>query len=467
LTNDICPFELNLNHSTATKLQCYTTLRHLPGRRLVCSGRWDGEQVVVKLFEGKKALRYWEREIRGINLLQQRGVATPALLFAGTLADNTTPVLITRMITGAKTAQERWGRCADDTERVHLLRTLTEVIAQQHKHGLWQEDLHLGNFLLRADEVFTIDGDAIRAKIAPVLLPQRISRSNMGLFLAQIPPAYEYLFMDILKHYTNVSGQSMQAWESLLAMELPQQRRKRRHAYVAKAFRTCSEFTHRRQMGQLLIHRTDAPAELVQQLQLDPDSLVQQGVVLKAGNSATVVRIGVGTEEWVIKRYNLKTPWHMLKRCMRPTRAAISWGNAHRLKISDINTPQPVAMMEKRFGPLRLTGYYVCRYVEAPNVTEYFSCSNVMDMQQSQAAIALVQMFELFYRLGIHHGDCKASNFLLKNHNPWVIDLDAMREFSSRKNYMRHYKTDRARFLRNWEPGSSVRDWFDKHLPQT
>lgn len=296
---------------------------------------------MVKIFQGRKNIRYWKREKRGIELLQRRDIATPALLFAGTLANKTTPVLITRLVAKAETALERWERCSDDAGRLRLLLALTGIIAQQHKRGLWQEDLHLGNFLLHADEIFTIDGDAIHAKIESAPLPQRISRRNMALFLAQIPPIYEYLFEAILKHYTSFTDQSPQEWETLLTTELPQQRRKRRHAYVSKAFRTCSEFTRLRQKGQLLIHRSDAPAQLVQQLQRNPDALIHQGEILKNGNSATVVKTELGAREWVVKRYNIKNPWHMLKRCLRPTRAAISWGNAHRLKISGINTPSP------------------------------------------------------------------------------------------------------------------------------
>jgi tRNA A-37 threonylcarbamoyl transferase component Bud32 len=467
LTSYTSPFELKLKHHTAAVLQCHTFLRHLPGRRLVCVATWGDEQVVVKLFQGRKALRYWEREKRGIELLKQRGIATPELMFVGFSDDNTTPVLITRMISGAQTALERWERCSNDGERLDLLKALVEVIAQQHKHGLWQEDLHLGNFLLRGDKVFTLDGDAIRAKIRTALLPPYISRGNMSLFLAQIPPTHAHLFEDILRHYTRASGQSLQQWQSLLTTELPQQRRKRRRTYVSKAFRTCTEFIRKRKKGQLLIHRSDAPPELIRLMENDPDSLIEQGTILKDGNSSTVVRVESGSDAWVIKRYNIKNPLHLLKRCLRPTRASISWGNAHRLKISGINTPQAVAMAEKRFGPLRLTGYYVCRYVEAPDVAEYFSGERIESSPQIQAANALVRIFELFYNLGIHHGDCKATNFLLKEQEPWVIDLDAMREFNSRQKFLRHYKIDRARFLRNWNQGSKVREWFDKQLPPT
>lgn len=466
MTHNTCPFQLNLNHPSAARLECHTTLRCLPGRRQVCAATWDDEQVVVKLFLDRKAQRYWEREKRGIELLRQRDIATPELLFAGFSKDDNIPVLITRMISGAQTALERWERCSNDNERLDLLKSLVEVIARQHKHGLWQEDLHLGNFLLSADEVFTLDGDAIRAKIRTALLPPYISRGNLSLFFAQIPPPYAHLFEDTLNHYISASGQSLQQWQSLLTTELPQQRRKRRRTYVSKAFRNCTEFTRKRKKGQLLIHRSDAPPELIRSLENDPDSLIEQGTILKNGNSSTVVRVESGSDEWVVKRYNIKNLWHFLKRCLRPTRAAISWGNAHRLKISGINTPQAVAMAEKRFGPLRLTGYYVGRYVEDPDVAEYFSADSIEDTPQIQAATALVRLFELFYNLGIHHGDCKATNFLLNEQHPWVIDLDSMREFNSHQSFLRHYRVDRARFLRNWKPDSKVREWFDKRLPQ-
>lgn len=445
-------------------VRCEELLRHLPKKRRMYAGHWGERPVGIKIFEGRGAKRYWEREKRGIELLRQRKIPTPELLFAGTLPD-ATPILITAFIPTASTAQEQWQRCETEQERLALLRALTRTIAHMHCQGLWQKDLHLGNFLLSQGEIFTIDGDAICARRAAKLLPARMRQTNFTLFLAQIPPAYEHLFANLLEYYCAETGDKLNVWATLLSEKVPARRKKRRLMYIAKAFRTCSEFTRHHTRSQLTLHRTDAPASLIQQLLDAPDALLAQGEILKDGNSATVVRLQSAEGDWVIKRYNIKGFWHGLKRCLRPTRAAVSWGNAHRLKISEINTPHALAMAEKRFGPFRFTGYYVCAYVAAPDAGTYFNAAAPVDAEQQRAIDTLTQMFRLLYRLGIHHGDCKATNFLLKDEAPWVIDLDAMREFRSRRNFLRHYKVDRVRFLRNWEPNSAMHRQFDAKLP--
>ena len=75
-------------------------------------------------------------------------------------------------------------------------------------------------------------------------------------------------------------------------------------------------------------------------------------------------------------------------------------------------------------------------------------------------------MFELFKKLGIHHGDCKATNFLMVNDTPCVLDLDAMFEPPNRESFNRLYKVDRERFLSNWQTSPELRSWFDLHLPR-
>ena len=432
----------------------------------MCTGTWGDKNVVVKMFQGKKARYYWNREKRGIDTLVHRAIPTPKLLLAGELQDST-PVLITEFICASETALEVWNQRCSDAERSALLHDLVGTVAELHNKGLWQQDLHLGNFLVSAGNIYALDGDAVRARPEPDLLPAHISRKNLALFLAQIPPAYEYFFEEILRHYCILTGQKLKTWETLLDNELPAQRKKRRLSYVAKAFRTCSEFACRHTWKHRIIQRKDAPQELMRQLRTNPDALITQGTMLKSGNSATVVHLHNAEGDWLIKRYNIKSFWHGLGRCLRPTRAAVSWGNAHRLKISGINTPRAIAVMEKRFGPLRFTGYYVSEYIAAPSVTRYFIADSATPEQQAQVVTAMAQLFRLLLRLGIYHGDCKASNFLIKDETPWVIDLDSMREFRSRRRFLHHYAKDRARFLRNWKPESEIRSRFAVTLPRT
>ena len=50
----------------------------------------------------------------------------------------------------------------------------------------------------------------------------------------------------------------------------------------------------------------------------------------------------------------------------------------------------------------------------------------------------------------ISHGDMKATNFLMSEEGPVIIDLDAMREHKNRERFHRAFNKDMDRFMRNW-----------------
>ena len=123
-------------------------------------------------------------------------------------------------------------------------------------------------------------------------------------------------------------------------------------------------------------------------------------------------------------------------------------------------------MIEKRFGPLRSTGYYVTDFVSGPKADEFFQDSSLTKASVISLSEKFVDLFALFKSLGIHHGDCKATNFLIKDDSPWVLDLDAMCECSSPERFKKLYRVDKNRFLLNWQTHPELQRWFDDHLPR-
>ena len=51
----------------------------------------------------------------------------------------------------------------------------------------------------------------------------------------------------------------------------------------------------------------------------------------------------------------------------------------------------------------------------------------------------------------ISHGDLKATNILLSDQGPVLIDLDAMRQHKTETTYQQAARKDINRFLRNWQ----------------
>ena len=441
------------------------SLRELPGRRLVCRGTWNKRYVVAKLFlDPRKASRHWSREKRGLKALQRAGVATPELLFDGVTSEGTL-VLLSSYLPDADTALNIWQRSESKQETV-LLRQLTEMVGCMHEAGLVQEDLHLENFLVSADKIYAIDGDAVRVRNAGEPLDMKASSRNLALLFAQLAPVHDDLIETAALDYAKQRKMSSQLLLERLKHDLPVVRRIRRHQYIAKCSRTCSEFVRTKQAGQIAVFRRDQQGNLLTRLLDDPDAFMQRGEFLKDGNSSTVVRVRGDGHDWVVKRYNIKGLSHAIRRFFRPTRASTSWRNSHRLKISGIATPRAVAMIEKRFGPLGSTGYYVCDFVDAPNAQEVFQSAEVPDAEKQRLAGRFIELFSQFRKLRIHHGDCKATNFLFKDNQLWVLDLDAMQECSTTVCCKRLFRIDRRRFLCNWEAQPELKTWFDQKLPE-
>ena len=460
------PISLQLSGGNDSILICEEPLRNLPGKRLVCSGLWQKKAVVAKLFlDPRGAKRHWMREKTGVAALQTAGINTPELLFSGRLNDQT-PVLIFEQLTGAETALTVWQNLTNDKQRLSFLRQLLAELADHHQAGLWQKDLHLNNFLYSKQRWYTIDADTVNSQQAGTPLSPESSLDNLALFFAQLTPDFDHLIEPALTEYARRRQLDLTGKLEYLIELLAEKRKQRRHKYIKKSYRTCSEFIRCDSKRRVAVYRRDAEPARIQQLLSDPDALIAAGTLLKDGNSATVAKIHHPEGDWVIKRYNIKNIWHGLKRCLRPSRAWVSWGNAHRLSISGIATPQAIAVIEKRLGPLRWGAYYVCKYIDAPDAAEYFQNMTSVQNTKNTTAKNFITLFGILHSAGIYHGDCKATNFLINNQQPWVIDLDAMREFHSQQSFLRHYHIDRKRFLRNWQEQLELQEWFDDHLPK-
>ena len=84
MERDPGPFALSLDgqESEAALLKCSQVVRVIPGRRLVCRGEWQGEDVFIKLYLGTDKL--FSRELQGLNALHAAGIAAPRIRYSGT-----------------------------------------------------------------------------------------------------------------------------------------------------------------------------------------------------------------------------------------------------------------------------------------------------------------------------------------------------------------------------------------------
>jgi tRNA A-37 threonylcarbamoyl transferase component Bud32 len=196
----------------------------------------------------------------------------------------------------------------------------------------------------------------------------------------------------------------------------------------------------------------------------DPDVLIDSNRLLKSGNTATVGTVEIDSHRYVVKRYNIKNAWHALRRCLRPSRAWNSWRNAHRLAILGIPTPEPIALLEKRWGPFRSKAYFITEYVDGVNIHQFFHSDRAKEVDWGDLVEQFGKLFQQLAAASVSHGDLKATNFIITDDKLVVADLDAMREHQFRWRFRKAFGRDLKRFIQNWTDLPEVSNIFREQI---
>jgi len=461
------PFRVLLeSDSSSAELVCNKIMRIIPGKRLVCAGEWDENPVAVKIFlSSGSARRHCNREIKGITALKNAGIKTPDLLLQGNLQQDDTPVLVFQRIIPALNPHEVFDMAETDEKRSELLKRTAVVIAEQHETGLKQTDLHLGNFLISDNDIYTIDGDTVDTGQTGTPLPKAMSLNNLGLFLAQLNPNFDHLFSAVFQAYA--AKRSWPPDSSLfnqLLKEVKLQRKNRSKKYLHKIFRECTSFVCYKSWSSYMVCDRNFYYGEMKKLLSDPDSAIGSSRLLKNGNSSTVALAEANGKLLAIKRYNIKNFGHALKRCPRNTRAWSSWLNAHRLELLGIPTPKPIAFLESRWGPFRSTSYYISEYIDGTDLYRLITSDRSKEINIESLSIRFGKMFKALADANMSHGDFKATNFIVADEKLYIIDIEGMREHSCRWSLRRSLKRDCRRFMKNWKDMPEVARIFQDQI---
>jgi tRNA A-37 threonylcarbamoyl transferase component Bud32 len=236
--------------------------------------------------------------------------------------------------------------------------------------------------------------------------------------------------------------------------------------YQKKIVRNCTAFARITTLHRAISYDRAYQSPAFLDFLHDPEKFfTQQGVsVLKAGRSATVIKIILDGRAFVVKRYNIKNKWHWLRRCLRETRAAASWRLSQRLRLFGIATAKPIAYIENRFLGLRGRSYFVMEYVGGASIGEFFSAYSAEEKHFTQVASLIKDMLHHLAELKITHGDLKMTNILLANDQPLLIDLDGMREHGNVFSFRRTFQKEIKRFMKNWDHYPKVAALFNTLL---
>jgi tRNA A-37 threonylcarbamoyl transferase component Bud32 len=447
------------------RLTLLRLLRLLPGKRLVGEADLAGRRVLAKLFVGQRGEKHWQQERSGLDALLLAGVATPELVTAMPMVGGGY-ALLTAFLDPAESVAEAWarvsGRAPGDGEALALLAPVFHVLGRLHASGLLQEDLHLGNFLLHKGQLWVIDGDALRVIACGQPLAPVLAMANLAVLLAQLPAAWDEVTAALLPAYAAGGGA---AWPDLAALgdQVRQVRASRLQDILAKSVRDCTRFAVEHTFTRFRVVLREEAQRLAAVLG-DPDGFIDRGRVLKDGGTCTVALAVVDGRPLLIKRYNLKELESRASvACGARVVPAHSWREAHRLRFLGIPTPEPLALIEERVGPLRRRAWLISEFCAGPRSAEPSRRRSRTAGGRGDGDSGPVRVDAVAQR--ISHGDLKATNLLWHAGQVMVIDLDAVVQHRSPTAHARAWRGDRARLLRNWPAASLLHRWLDQHLP--
>jgi len=448
------PFQLLIKcHFPAKEqrvLTCTSLLRSIPGTRGVYEGLLDNQDVIIKVFLHKICARHHlRRERQRLNLLQQRQLNCPKPLLWGRTGRNRHWVLVTEKIPNAATALEMFNNARGPDEKLKLLILIAAELAKHHNQGVLQKDLHLGNFLLADNRVFSLDAAQMRFGSQPTAQKKSISQLAM---LAQYLPAHDIQALTVLaREYAQTRNRHLQKSDLLfLQKQLTVHRKKGIKRGLKKSLRTNKRHIKIKagRCPAVLDRSFCRGAEAVDFIK-QIDSLMDGGQVLKNGRTCYLCRVRYNGKDIVVKRYNHKGLLHSLRHTVRACRARRGWLSANRLLMLNIPTAKPLAFIENYRGPLLWQSYLVTEFVDGQSLSSVLQDKNLTSEARlekiNEARLLLVSLAEHH----ITHGDLKHSNIFFTDSGPVLLDLDAMTAHRWNWYFQIKRRRDLQRFERN------------------
>jgi tRNA A-37 threonylcarbamoyl transferase component Bud32 len=345
--------------------------------------------------------------------------------------------------------------------RLDLMLQLSGVLAQHHNAGLLQTDMYLKNFLVDDNQIYSLDGDGIR-KLSSIFKKRQTQR-NLATLFSKMDVLDDDWISKLYETYCGQTGIAYSVFDEAEIWALTQKIRRQTASNYAdkKVFRQCTDVNIHALEGAYIFVCSDAKnINFPNNLQV-LDALFTTQNLLKNGNTCTVALTEMSGKKVVIKRYNIKHFWHGVTRALRKTRAAASWANAHGLKLLDIATAKPIALIEQRKFGLKGRAYFLAEYIDAPDVAQFFTKTRGKT-QRAEAIKNIVTLFYKLYLLQISHGDTKASNIKIVANKPVLIDLDSMIQHRFAFTFERAHVRDLNRFMQNWQHDNALYNAFVK-----
>jgi tRNA A-37 threonylcarbamoyl transferase component Bud32 len=356
--------------------------------------------------------------------------------------------------------------------RRRVIEKAAAVLRRAHDAGMFHQDLHLDNLMVRNREtdcrVFLIDLQRVAFRRSLAFGARTINLAELHGGCAGASASERLRF---LKTYlAGLSGVAKDL-RPLLARIEKMARRHRQRIWRSRQKRCLAEnrdFVQLRLGPYAGYGRRDWSEDGFLAFLSRPSELLSNCAIVKDSRTTTV---GAGTlEERTIhvKRYNFQGPGYAFKDFFRASRAKRAWIAGNCCLMRDISVATPIAYLERRHGRILFESYLIAKTVEGINLVEMLFDGACSISEKLVLIEGLARYLARMHGHQVANRDLKGNN-LIVSRNPSgkyafaMVDFDGVKigpvsERTRVKNLARLERefrrsatvtrTDRARFLR-------------------
>lgn len=157
--------------------------------------------------------------------------------------------------------------------------------------------------------------------------------------------------------------------------------------------------------------------------------------ILRDHKKRTVFLIDLGTKKVILKQYKITGLFNLFQRLpIRSSPAFRNWHYGNQLLKLGITTPKPLAIYERRFGPIWTTSYVITEHLGG-----HCPLNEQIEYCPHEETCDLLKKIELDLKklklAHFIHSDYGYRNILILNHKPYLIDLDDLHQYHSSNSF--------------------------------
>jgi|TARA_B110001454_G_C12719380_1_gene434050 heptose I phosphotransferase len=421
-----------------------------------------------------------EREWNAILKLQSINVSCPepvALMTSGWNPANQKSFLITKDLEGTISLEDFFIKKENLKMTFHkkriLLRNIASICRTMHLHGLNHRDLYLCHFHIKKEGSYNLNDisliDLHRSQIRK-RVPKRWATKDIGGLLHSViqfgiseTDCYRFLMVyfdcslrELLKDNKDFIEKSRYRAYTMYMKPIKEE--------ISLTDKKSLPFSsdYKKEFGRdyRWIGKKELLTNKIIDILKDLDGAMSKGKIIKHETGHFIVSLNLEGREIFIKKYQIKSAWHLVRKVFSKSRAYNSWLAIHWLRSAGISTVDPIVVYERFNFCTTLDSYLITNSIEGDNL-------DTVCNENKKDFIIAARMHSFFKRLqwiGFNHGDAKTSNFFIDKEDLVVFDLDVAKRRLTNFMVKRKIKRDIERMLRSVKENKRLHKLMKKRL---